>query len=169
MSLTVIHNLTEHSSAQLLPPPPWGGRDSLFYCRCRASSRQCASRPRRAKSAAPRRPCVRHRAPHLHWISKATTATADKLSECVRLGASVALPHPITLSRATLCPLNCEEDDTSLDIPSDRGGGRRCNCTDSSRCFLILTEAGEKRREEGQIEGCLSVALGVLLVGKQVG
>lgn len=87
LSLTVIHNLTEHSPAQLLPPsPPWGGRDSLFYCRCRASSRQCASRPRRAKSAAPRRPCVRHRAPHLHWISKATTATADKLSECGECG-----------------------------------------------------------------------------------
>lgn len=92
----------------------------------------------------------------------------------MRPGASVALPHPISLTGPALRPLNHEGDDTGLDIPRDTGGDGERRSADSSgspRCFLILTGAREARAGgvERQTQGSAFVALGGLFAGRKVG
>ncbi|KAI3361261.1 hypothetical protein L3Q82_013441 [Scortum barcoo] len=114
-------------------------------------------------------------APHLSHGERRDESgyTEPTLSQRVRPGASVALPHPITLSRAALYPLNREVDDTGRGYSPPRREGTidaaLRNSPGSSRCFLILTGAtgGEEGKRDGQRGLFPRHSGGRMLAGKQ--
>ncbi|KAM7421308.1 hypothetical protein PAMA_015452 [Pampus argenteus] len=114
-----------HSPIPAHPPQLWGRRDSLFIA---AAVRRSAVCQQSAQSAERSATLKTDRLSHteredLHTFTGfQRQQERNKLTERVRPGASVALPQPITLNRAALCPLNREEDDTGLDIPFDTRG-----------------------------------------------